>query len=82
MRLLAQHPSRRAFIKLGLLSGAATLLPLRAHGSVDPAQLITKQIPGSSQFIPVAGIGTNQFGRSRTRMCARCSGACTSWAGP
>ena len=63
MRLLAQHPSRRAFIKLGLLSGAATLLPLRAHGSVDPAQLITKQIPGSSQFIPVAGIGTNQFGR-------------------
>jgi aryl-alcohol dehydrogenase-like predicted oxidoreductase len=63
MRSPAKYPSRRTFMKFGLLTGVATLLPLRARGSVDPTHLITKEIAASGQFVPVAGIGTNQFGR-------------------
>jgi aryl-alcohol dehydrogenase-like predicted oxidoreductase len=57
------HPSRRAFLKLSLLSGAATLLPLPAPAADESGALITKAIPSSGEKIPVAGLGTNQFGR-------------------
>jgi aryl-alcohol dehydrogenase-like predicted oxidoreductase len=55
--------SRREFLKLGMLSGAAALIPLRVPAAEDGGALITKPIPASGQKIPVAGLGTNQFGR-------------------
>jgi aryl-alcohol dehydrogenase-like predicted oxidoreductase len=59
----ALRRSRRAFVKLGLLSGAALLVPVRVPASEDGGALITKAIPVSGQKIPVVGLGTNQFGR-------------------
>ncbi len=57
------HGSRRSFLKLGLLSGAAAVLPLRVTAADDPGAIITKAIPSSGEKLPVAGLGTNQFGR-------------------
>jgi aryl-alcohol dehydrogenase-like predicted oxidoreductase len=59
----AMTRSRREFVKLGLLSGAAVLVPVRVPASEGDGALITKAIPASGQKIPVAGLGTNQFGR-------------------
>ena len=63
MILSASRRSRRGFLKLGLLSGSAALLPLRLRAAPDAGALITKPIPASGQQLPVAGLGTNQFGR-------------------
>ena len=57
------HRSRRSFLRLSLLSGTAALLPLRVPAADDPGALIAKAIPSSGEKIPVAGLGTNQFGR-------------------
>ncbi len=57
------HRSRRIFLRLSLLSGAAALLPLRAPAADDPGALIRKAIPSSGEKLPVVGLGTNQFGR-------------------
>ncbi len=55
--------TRRRLLHLGLLSGAAAVLPpaLRAAGG---GPLITKAIPSTGERIPVIGIGTNRFGRT------------------
>jgi aryl-alcohol dehydrogenase-like predicted oxidoreductase len=55
--------SRRSFLELSLLSGAAALLPLRGRSAEAAGPLITKAIGPSGEKIPVAGLGTNQFGR-------------------
>jgi aryl-alcohol dehydrogenase-like predicted oxidoreductase len=60
---ISMHRSRRSFVRLSLLSGAAALLPIRAPAAEDPAALISKVIPSSGEKLPVAGLGTNQFGR-------------------
>jgi aryl-alcohol dehydrogenase-like predicted oxidoreductase len=57
------HASRRSLLRLGLLSGAAAVLPLRVTAADDPGAIITKAIPSSGEKLPVAGLGTNQFGR-------------------
>jgi aryl-alcohol dehydrogenase-like predicted oxidoreductase len=58
-----RYRTRRGFLKLSLLSGAAALLPVRVPAGDDRGTLITKPVPSSGQQLPVVGLGTNQFGR-------------------
>ena len=60
---IPKYRSRRSFLRLSLLSGTAALLPLRLPAADDAGALITKAVPASGEKLPVAGLGTNQFGR-------------------
>jgi aryl-alcohol dehydrogenase-like predicted oxidoreductase len=55
--------SRRRFLELSMLSGAAAVLPCPARAGDGPGPVITKPIPATGEKLPVMGIGTNQFGR-------------------
>jgi aryl-alcohol dehydrogenase-like predicted oxidoreductase len=62
-RLTGWPCSRRRFLELSLLSGAAGVLPYPARARDGLGPLITKPIPATGEKLPVIGIGTNQFGR-------------------
>ncbi|MDX1393162.1 MAG: aldo/keto reductase [Gemmatimonadota bacterium] len=58
--------TRRDAIKLGLLAGAGLAVGRRSvlHGQtlLRPQEMLTRRIPGTDEWIPVVGVGTNQWG--------------------
>ena len=60
-----QSTTRRDAIKLGLLAGAGLAVgrrPLFGEVPHFAQEVITRQIPGTDEWLPVVGVGTNQWG--------------------
>lgn len=53
--------SRREVLKLGAMAGAAGLIASPAFSASTSAQPILKAIPGTSEKLPVIGLGTNNY---------------------
>ena len=51
--------TRRDYLKLSALTGAASLLPSALLAAFDADQLITRAIPKSGEDLPIVGLGSS-----------------------
>ena len=51
--------TRRDYLKLSALSGAASLVPASLLAAFDAAELITRPVPSSGEELPIVGLGTS-----------------------
>lgn len=51
--------TRRDTLKLAFAAGATTALPASVLAAFDPAQLITRAIPRTSEQLPIVGLGSS-----------------------